>query len=247
MLKNAAMADASRRRVLCVDDDRDVAEVVQAVLVDEGYEVTCLYDISDDALPRVIGQFEPDCVLLDGTQATEYGGSWDAAKWLHLRRRRVPVVMLSAHTADAAEAREGTSRRAMAADFAAVVVKPFHIDELLTAVATAVGRSEPFGRTAAAEAERTRQLVADLEAAGATDVQPSSRREWATFRDPDGTVMQLYWWQARGVYQVGRYDDEGRMWMVGQFVDRQTAIDLALRRGPTPPQPGGDGAPGHAA
>ena len=232
------MADAIRHRVLCVDDDRDVAEVVQAVLVDEGYEVTCLYDMSDDALPRVMGQFEPDCVLLDGTHATEYGSSWDAAKWLHGRGRRVPVVMLSAHTLDAAEAREGTSPRAMAADFAAVVVKPFHLDDLLAAVSTAVGRSEPFPRTAAAEAERTRRLVADLEAAGATDVQPSTRREWATFRNADGTVIQLYWWQGRGVYQVGRYEDDGRMRMLGQFVDRQTAIDLAVRPAPTQPESG---------
>lgn len=51
--------------VLCVDDDRDVAEVVQAVLTDEGYKVSCLYELEDEALLRAVGRLEPDVVLLD--------------------------------------------------------------------------------------------------------------------------------------------------------------------------------------
>jgi CheY-like chemotaxis protein len=54
-----------RPSILCVDDDRDVVEVVQAILEDEGYAVSCLYDLTDDALGRyqesgelvMIGQF----------------------------------------------------------------------------------------------------------------------------------------------------------------------------------------------
>lgn len=39
--------------------------MVQAILVDEGYLVSALYDLTDDALLRAVGRLEPDVVLLD--------------------------------------------------------------------------------------------------------------------------------------------------------------------------------------
>ncbi len=214
--------------VLCVDDDRDVAEVVQAILNDAGYAVSCLYELADDALLRMVGRLEPDVILLDSASAMDYGDSWELAAAITHRRRPVPVVMFSAHSPAATEASEGESPRAEAAHFAAVVLKPFDLDELLTAVATAAGRSTPFDHSEAADASRTDELVAALQARGATDVRPSRMREWALFRDGKGRLVQLYWWQNRGVYQVGRYRDNGRLVMLGQFVDRDAAIEVAL-------------------
>ena len=213
--------------VLCVDDDRDVAEVVQAILEDEGYAVSCLYELADDALLRAVGRLEPDVILLDSASAADYGDSWELAGVITHRRRPVPVVMFTAHTADVAEASAG-STRAQAAGFAAIVLKPFHVDELITAVATAAGRSTPFDQSEAADARRTDELVASLEARGATDVRPSRMREWALFRDAKGRLVQIYWWQRRGVFQVGRYRDSGQLVMLGQFVDRDAAIEVAL-------------------
>ena len=217
-------------RVLCVDDDRDVAEVVQAALTDEGYEVSCLYDVSPDTLKRTVGMLEPDCVLLDGGGHTAYGGGWRGAANLYTRHRRVPVIMFTAHSADAAEGAEGSTDRAREAHFAAILPKPFDLDALIAAVAEAVGQSDPFERGAAAEERRTEELVDALRRAGATDIRPSTLREWATFRDPSGALVQLYCWQERGVYQVGRYTDEGTLRMVGQLTDRDAAIDLAMSR-----------------
>ncbi len=154
--------------------------------------------------------------------------AWELAATLLHRPRPVGVVKFTAHSIDASEAREGTSERAEKAAFAAIVPKPFHIDELLAAVATAAGVSERFDRSKAAEQARTRSLVAALEARGASSVQPLKMREWAMFRDRSGRLVQLYWWQAHGVYQVGRYGDSGQLVMVGQFVDRDAAIEMAL-------------------
>ena len=215
-------------RVLCVDDDRDVAEVVQAVLTDEGYNVSCLYEASGDTLARTVGMIEPDCVLLDGGGHTEYGEGWLEAAALHGRQRPVPVIMFTAHQTDAAEGAEGASDRAREAHFAAVLPKPFQLDELLAAVAAAVGQSAPFERGDAAETRRTEEFVEALQRAGATDIQPSTMREWATFRDPSGALVQIYWWQGRGVYQVGRYTADGTLRMVGQLTDRDAAIELAM-------------------
>lgn len=211
-----------------MDDDRDVAEVVQAILADEGYAISCLYTLDDDALLRTVGRLEPDCVLLDSTSATDYGDSWRMAATLRQRHRPVPVVMFSAHREAVVEAREHATERVAAADFAAVLGKPFHLDDLLDAVATAVGRSGPFERTDAAEAERTKALVVALESRGATEIAPSMLREWALFRDRRGDLVQLYWWQSRGVYQVGRYAESGKLEMLGQFVDLDAAIEVAL-------------------
>lgn len=213
--------------ILCVDDDRDVVEVVEAILVDEGYAVSCLYDLSDDALLRTIGRLEPDAVLLDGLASGSYGG-WDLAARVRKRSRPVPVVMFTAHVRDVAEAEEARSERAMQAGFAGILSKPFDLDELVETVARAVGRAEPFDRSRAAEESRTQELVQALEARGATDVRPSKMREWALFRDQDGSWRQLYWWQSRGVYQLGRYRESGELVMIGQFIDREAALELAL-------------------
>lgn len=214
--------------VLCVDDDRDIAEIVEAVLSDEGYAVSCLYTVDDDELARMVGQLEPDCVLLDSSSRAGYADSWREAAALHARGRHVPVVMFTAHHLDAAEAREGTSQRAEAAEFAEVLEKPFRLDELIAAVAKATGQSISFDRSPAAEAERTRALVDALEQRGATEIEPSRRREWALFRDTTGALCQIYWWQLRGAYQVGRYTQAGTLQMLGQFVDRDAAIVVAL-------------------
>lgn len=106
--------------VLCVDDDRDVAEVVQAILQDDGYTVSCLYELADEALLRAVGRLEPDVILLDTASATDYGGSWELAAAIADRHRPVPVVMLTAASAEVAEADSG-SERAQAAQFAATV------------------------------------------------------------------------------------------------------------------------------
>jgi CheY-like chemotaxis protein len=222
------MAPSTGPRVLCVDDDRDIAEIVQAVLADEGYAISCLYSTENDALRRIVGQLEPDCVLLDSSSSVGYQEAWLEAATLASRGRRVPVIMFTAHTQDVAEARAGTSQRAAAAQFSSVLEKPFELDRLLEAVARATGQSVPFDRSARAEKQRTRDLVLALGQGGATEIAPSSLREWATFRDRDGALCQIYWWQGRGVYQLGRYVSDGKMRMIGQFIDRDAAIEAAL-------------------
>jgi CheY-like chemotaxis protein len=190
--------------------------------------VSCLYGLEDDVLLRTVGRLEPDCVILDGASPVAYDDGWAAAASLALRSRAIPVIMLTAHSMDTAEAREGRSPRAQAAHFEAVLDKPFHLDDMLAAVAQATGRSVRFDRSSEAEAGRTDALVKALAAEGATEIRPSQMREWAMFCDRRGRLCQLYWWQGRGVYQLGRYTESGRMTMVGQFVDRDAAIEAAL-------------------
>lgn len=227
------MAEQSSYRVLVIDDDADVADVVSAILTDDGYSVSTLVDISHDSLFATVGKLEPDCILLDGSSQVEYGSSWADAADLAARERSVPTIMFSAHSVDVSEGREAQSERARAADFAAVLGKPFHIDELLAAVAAACDRSEPFNHSAEGDRRRTLALARRLEELGATDIRTSDRREWATFRPNDGeAIRQLYWWQGKGVYLVGSYDEEGALTRIGQFLDLEAAIAAAFPNRP---------------
>ena len=220
-------------RVLLVDNDADITELVSAILSDEGYQVAAQHDTDHAAIAAAVGQLEPDCVLLDGAEGPAFGNSWSEAAYLSTRARAVPAIMFTAHAYAVAEARERNTERARAADFAAIVPKPFTLDELLDAVASASGKSQRFDRSESAERQRTQALVTELEAAGATDIRTSERREWATFVSPhDDRIYQLYWWQLRGLYIVGRYDADARLEIVGQYFERSAAIAAAMEASP---------------
>ncbi len=226
---NSSSSTDSQPRVLLIDSDADVTDVVVAILTDEGYRVSTINLTDHAAIAAAVNRFEPDCVLLDSAARPGYGHSWDEAAYLRNRERTIPTVMFTAHSVDAQEAAEGTSDRARAAGFAAVLPKPFNLDQLLEAVAAACDRALPFNRSEDGERERTLALARRLRVGGATDVRTSNRREWATFTSPhDGQIYQLYWWQQLGVYIVGRYDDDARLRMVGQFYELDTAVDAAL-------------------
>jgi CheY-like chemotaxis protein len=129
---------AVRPRILCVDDDRTIGAVVEAALRDAGYAVSCLHDFTDETLRRAIGQTEPDSILLDGSAATDYERSWHAAAWIRQQPNSIPVVMFSARHADRREAQERFTERARLAAVAAVVLRPFLMDELIEAVGSTV-------------------------------------------------------------------------------------------------------------
>jgi len=215
--------------VLIVDPDRDIAELVQAILTDEGYAVSCLYEDHGDLLQAAVGRLEPDCVLLDGSGPDRYVEAWEEARWLNSRPRPVPVVLFTTNHRDAAQARARDAEPGADVAFSDVVPKPFNLDELLDAVASSVGRSVPFDGSPEADAARTATLVARLRARGADELHASSRREWVTFHTPSGRVVQLYWWQARGVYYCGTYDETGAtMEPRGTFADLDAASECAL-------------------
>lgn len=217
--------------ILIVDNDLDVAEVVRAILTDEGYEVSVTHEVTPDAISAAVGRLEPDCVVLDGSsEFLGYGESWSAAATLAHRERQVPVIMFTANGFDLAEGRDGETPRSREASFAAIVAKPFELDELLAAVAEASGRATRFDGSPVADAARSALLATELEAVGALDVRTSTRREWATFRTPADRLMQVYWWQAGGSYLVGRYDEDGRrMENVAHTFDRGSAVAECAR------------------
>ena len=126
-------------KVLVIDDDRDLDELLHAVLTDEGHIVSALSAVDSHAMRVAVGQLEPDCILLDGGGPGEYGQSWVEAAWLQARSRSIPVIMFTADSAAVREAEEGMSERSREAGFAAVMPKPFDLDRLIETVGRHLG------------------------------------------------------------------------------------------------------------
>jgi CheY-like chemotaxis protein len=215
--------------VLIVEDDQIIADVVNALLADEGFQVSVLHAVTTDAIRVTVNQLEPDCVLLDGELPTGYGQSWEEAAWLTQRTRQVPVIMFSARPTEINEALEGVTARVQAAGFSGVISKPFDLDELVKTVQRAVGTSITFDPSTAGESERTRVMVERARALGMSDIHASTHREWISFRTEDSTLVQVFYWPRDGVYYVLRYRDSGGVGKhLGRFYDLETAFQMAI-------------------
>ena len=127
--------------ILLADQNHAIADMVAELLGHEGYAVTTLGDTSQEAVLEATESAQPDCILLDSADAGGYGASWDTAALLASRPRPIPVIMFTAHIRDIEEAVTRRTARSLNARFAAVVAKPFNLDVLLAAVASAVDQS----------------------------------------------------------------------------------------------------------
>jgi DNA-binding response OmpR family regulator len=130
-------------RVLVVDDDADIAALVDEFLTSEGYTVTVLRVRDLESVWAAVERLRPNCVLLDGAIPGVFGESWADAAGMAAMPAPVPVIMFSADAQVATEARSHESERSQAAHFSSVLPKPFDLDELVRVVALA-GCQSPF-------------------------------------------------------------------------------------------------------
>lgn len=119
----AQFAPVSGRRVLVVDDDPDIRDLLVSVLSDDGYDAAAASN-GREALD-VLDRWPADVVVLDLMMPVMDG--WTFAQRLREKQLRIPIVVLSAAT----DVR-GHALRMGAAD---VIPKPFDIDTLLPCIA----------------------------------------------------------------------------------------------------------------
>jgi two-component system, OmpR family, response regulator CpxR len=113
------MTQAARHhRVLVVDDDEAIREIIAEVLRDEGYDVVCAEN-GAVALRELRGPTPPELVLLDLMMPVMSG--WEVLEQLQSSGElgRIPVVVISAMAAP------GVSEQ---------LTKPVDLDELLAVV-----------------------------------------------------------------------------------------------------------------
>lgn len=108
------------KKILVVDDDESILEMVQLFLVGEGYEVqtslngACFQQMHSDL---------PDLILLDILLSGEDGRELCQRLKGDVKTRHIPVILFSAHFS----ARDITTMSG--AD--AFLPKPFHLNELI--------------------------------------------------------------------------------------------------------------------
>jgi CheY-like chemotaxis protein len=110
-------------RVMVVDDDHVIRELLQVNLEMEGHEVAAAFD-GQDALEKVMS-LAPDLILLDVMMPNVNG--WQVAEVLKAdpRTRPIPIVFLSARAMEA-DVRKGTELGVQA-----YVTKPFDPIDLM--------------------------------------------------------------------------------------------------------------------
>lgn len=116
------------KKVLVVENDRVIGELIAMVLRNEGYDVILAQDYQ--RVPDSVAQSRPDVVVIDSPDSREYGPGWDLAKCLHQRDHTIPMMMLTGHVKDSLEV--GITDRGKL--FAAAITKPFDIDTLVSQV-----------------------------------------------------------------------------------------------------------------
>ncbi|HEY9533963.1 MAG TPA: response regulator [Mucilaginibacter sp.] len=114
------------QRILAVDDDKDILEILQLILEDKGYEVETLAD--GHYLFDKIKQYHPDLILLDIMI-----GNVDGRELCHKVKVKsdthdIPVILLSASHAIQ---RSKLHTNGYPDDF---IAKPFDIDVLINSV-----------------------------------------------------------------------------------------------------------------
>jgi len=118
------------RRILIVDDDTALSEVIRDKLVIEGFEVGCATD-ADEALHRS-ESLMPDLVLLDVMLPKSSG--FDLVPIVR-RSRKVPIIFLSARGLQVDKLR---GLEAGADDY---ITKPFDMQELLARIRAVLRRT----------------------------------------------------------------------------------------------------------
>jgi CheY-like chemotaxis protein len=112
-------------RVMIVDDDDDVRDILTLLLRDEGFTVTAASN-GAEAMRAIDGGEHPDVILLDLMMPVMNG--WEL--WEHLRRSpntaHIPVVVLTASGLE-----QGCLGNAV------VLPKPTGVEELMVAISSA--------------------------------------------------------------------------------------------------------------
>jgi DNA-binding response OmpR family regulator len=116
----------NRKKVLVVDDDPGMREVLGGILEIEGVEV-CFATDGKDAIPKTLAE-KPDLILLDVNMPKLNGLTFCRAIRTGTETRNIPVIIVSALTA------KGRIEECMEAGADDFLGKPFLMEELLIRV-----------------------------------------------------------------------------------------------------------------
>lgn len=119
-----------KKKILVVDDDEAIVEVIKLILEDQGYAVIT----SDNGnIFQLLDKEHPDVILLDVLLSGYDGREIARALKRDVTKKHIPILMISAHPTAALTASDS------GAD--AFLSKPFEITDLLSLVAKYSGET----------------------------------------------------------------------------------------------------------
>lgn len=200
------------KKILVVDDEKPIADILKFNLEKEGYEVTCAYD-GQDAIDKVI-EIEPDLILLDIMLPIKDG--LEVTREVR-KQFDIPIIML---TAKDSEIDKVLGLEMGADDY---VTKPFSTRELLARVKANLRRqSGP-----STEKEENNEVVV-----GALTINPSSYTVTKNDQPIELThrEFELLHYLAKNMGQViTREHLLQTVWGYDYFGDVRT-VDVTIRR-----------------
>ena len=120
------------RKILVVEDDRNISDLIRMYLEKEGFEVHAVFD--GGSAVEAFHNVQPDMVLLDIMLPVMDG--WSVLREIRRRDSKVSVIMLTAK----GETPDKVSGLELGADD--YVTKPFEIKELLARIHAVLRRSD---------------------------------------------------------------------------------------------------------
>ena len=109
------------KKVLIVDDDVGIVEVLKLIVEDGGFRVETIYKADETIKEAII--FQPDLILLDVLISGIDGRDICKELKTETQTKDIPVIMISAHPGAAQSV-----KNCGADDF---IAKPFDLDQLL--------------------------------------------------------------------------------------------------------------------
>ena len=198
-------------RVLVVEDEAAIAELISLNLRHSGYEVSIAADAdqAQDAIDRML----PDLVILDWMLPGQSGVAL-AKRWrTDARTRELPVIML---TARAGEADKISGLDAGADDY---LTKPFSPNELMARIRAVLRRKAPEALDSAVEV-------------GGLSLDPSTRRvsrEGREIKVGPTEFRLLHYFMAHPERVHSRAQLLDRVWGDHVFIEERT-VDVHVKR-----------------
>jgi CheY-like chemotaxis protein len=148
--------DGRPLHILAINNDPDILSLFRDLLEDEGYRVTTQSYLDHDLAG--IAAMQPDLVVLDYMWSYE-DNSWALPQLLrmHPKTARIPILLCTAAVQEV-QLLEGH----LASLGIQVVLKPFHIEQLITAIGQALAqRGAESPSTLAAEGDSAHGRTAE--------------------------------------------------------------------------------------
>lgn len=198
-------------RILVVDDERPIAEILKYNLEKEGFEVILAYD-GEEALRR-LEQDEPDLILLDIMLPKKDG--FDVCREIRAQRE-IPIIMLTA--------KESETDKVLGLELGAddYVTKPFSTREVMARVKAALRRTRTFSKKGVREQRHHGALVVD----------PETMQVFNHGRPVELTPKEFYLLSVlirRPGHVFNRQQLLNQVWGYDYFGDERT-VDVTIRR-----------------